>query len=125
MKRSTTKKSFKSGFPRRALRAALFCGAAVWSAAAPAGLTDALVSKRSSVDIDQPCFRSGRCDTVSDERIRMQRRDRLAPQAPENPAPLATSRPGSTEITPIEHLAPAYRQTGTIRDEYSQSGQLR
>lgn len=85
---------------------------------------DRILSQRSTVDPDQPCYRSGRCDAVYSDRLRFQRYDRLAPQAPEPSTEVPPPR-REHDITPAEHLMPAYRDAGTVRDEFLQSGQPR
>lgn len=80
---------------------------------------------RASVDPAQPCLRAGRCDFESyNDRARFQRLDRMAPQASPGPQH-EPSAPRVIEPTPAENLQPAYRQSGTVREEYAASGSAR
>ncbi len=103
----------------------LACLAACGAAFAYEGAMYRLGGKRATVDSDQPCYRSGRCDSESySDRIRIQRQDRIAPEAPEIPPYIPLQR-GVPEPTAVDQLMPAYKDTGAIRDEFSGSGAAR
>ena len=126
-KPKTTTKISKRRFNdalRTVCAAALFYGASAAAMDSYYGQIHRIGSQRATVDPDNPCYRSGRCDAVYSDRTRLQRYDRLAPQAPEPIAsPALPLRSG--EITPVEHLMPPYRDAGSVREEFRQSGQAR
>ena len=82
------------------------------------------MDQRPSADDSSPaCHRYGRCDRFRprEERLRDQRLDRLAPQAPETPRYEPMVR---REVAPTAEaeLQPRYKEAGTIKEEFNQSG---
>jgi hypothetical protein len=117
--------------PRR--RQAVFCFLALFLPPLLGGAAQAhdffpqyLGANRASVDPLHPCLRAGRCDADSyGDRVRLQRMDRLAPQAPQTPVYEGAQPRPLLELSPVDQLVPAYRETGTIRDEWGSSGSRR
>jgi hypothetical protein len=69
------------------------------------------------------CYRYGRCESydLRDERLRQQRLERLAPNAPEPQRQRGMSR-RDVPATPAEEVHPAYRTSGEVREEFQRSG---
>ncbi|HKY01264.1 MAG TPA: hypothetical protein VJM53_01800 [Burkholderiales bacterium] len=74
-------------------------------------------------DSSHACHRYGRCDRFQprEDRLREQRLDRLAPQAPE-PSRYEPMVRRDVEQTPEAELQPRYKDAGTIKEEFNQSG---
>ncbi len=71
------------------------------------------------------CYRAGRC-TLADLYAlggRPDRLDRLAPNAPDPPAPgRALERPANVPPTAADEIQPAYRNASVPREEFRESG---
>jgi hypothetical protein len=74
------------------------------------------------------CYRAGRC-TLADLYAlggRPDRLDRLAPTAPDPPAPgLALVRPANVPPTAAEEIRPEYQGASVLREEFGESGRPR
>ncbi|HKO89341.1 MAG TPA: hypothetical protein VJU83_12610 [Burkholderiales bacterium] len=75
------------------------------------------------VESQPSCYRYGRCeaDNLRYERLRAQRLDRLAPQAP-GEAPRVDMLRRDVKPTAAEEILPAYKDAGGVREEFLNSG---
>ena len=128
-----TKRISKSAVRRVKARAslswfALVC-CAFFGAVAPVQAADGYILdeafRRSEpiADSQYSCYRYGRCeaDNLRYERLRAQRLERLAPQAPAG-APLPAETRRDVRPTAAEEIQPAYQNAGGIREEFLNSG---
>lgn len=70
-------------------------------------------------DLSRACYYYGRCsvDELDRLRNRMQRLDRVTPQAPSPPSS-APAVPRDVEPTPEAHIQPEYRDASRLREAY-------
>ena len=109
---------------RQAFFVCALCGAAASLHAADGYIADEAFRRAEPIVESQPsCYRYGRCeaDNLRYERLRAQRLERLAPQAPDN-APRAGMPRREVKPTAIEEIHPAYKDSGGIREEFLNSG---